>query len=225
MPEKFRISELPTSASFNDADIMEVSQVDNDSPSGFSSVKKTVLDIANKILKNINFTSDLNTTDKTVIGAINEVDGDIPANSDFSLSGLSDTTITSPSSGQVLSYDGGKWKNKNAEYKVGDSISMSAVICAGIVATTKKDIRFFIPLSKPINSGVTKVNISGRWDCRSTLGQFTNDDLSNYGTVTTTICPNGVYVRLQSTNDLNVDINMPISAYGSGTATLSFSDT
>lgn len=37
----------------------------------------------------------------------------IPVNSDFSLSGLSDTTITNPSSGQVLSYDGGKWKNVN----------------------------------------------------------------------------------------------------------------
>lgn len=38
----------------------------------------------------------------------------IPVNSDFSLSGLSDTTITNPSSGQVISYDGGKWKNDKA---------------------------------------------------------------------------------------------------------------
>lgn len=150
--------------------------------------------------------------------AIDEVNGK-------GLADLSDTTITTPSSGQVLSYDGGKWKNKEFAYHSGDSISMSSVICAGIVATTKKDIRFFIPLSKPIGSDVTKVTIGGRWDCRSTLGQFTSDVLSNYGTVTTAICPNGVYVRLQSTNDLNVDINMPVSAYGSGTATLSFSDT
>ena len=37
----------------------------------------------------------------------------IPTNSDFSLSGLSDTTITTPTSGQVLAYDGSKWKNKS----------------------------------------------------------------------------------------------------------------
>ena len=110
----------------------------------------------------------------------------------------------------------------NLEYKVGDTISMSAVICAGIVATTKKDVRFFIPLSKPISSNVSGVTINGRWDCRSTLGQFTNDTLSNYGTITTTILENGVYVRLQSTNDLNVDTNMVVSAYGSSTASITF---
>lgn len=39
----------------------------------------------------------------------------IPANSDFSLSGLSDTTITSPSSGQVLLYNGSKWTNSSKD--------------------------------------------------------------------------------------------------------------
>ena len=39
---------------------------------------------------------------------------DIPVNSDFSLSGLSDTDITTPSNNQVLSYSGGKWKNGGA---------------------------------------------------------------------------------------------------------------
>ena len=37
----------------------------------------------------------------------------IPTNSDFSLSGLSDTTITTPLNNQILTYDGGKWKNKS----------------------------------------------------------------------------------------------------------------
>ena len=35
----------------------------------------------------------------------------IPTNSDFSLSGLSDTDITTPSANQVLAYDGSKWGN------------------------------------------------------------------------------------------------------------------
>lgn len=40
---------------------------------------------------------------------------DIPVNSDFSLAGLSDTTITTPSNNQVPSYSGGKWVNKSVE--------------------------------------------------------------------------------------------------------------
>ena len=40
----------------------------------------------------------------------------IPVNSDFALSGLSDTDITTPSANQVLSYDGSKWGNKTPSY-------------------------------------------------------------------------------------------------------------
>lgn len=225
MPDDFRISDLPSTALFNANDLMEVSQVDSGSDSGYSSVKKTMTELGEDLNNDLEYLTALNTSSKKIIGAINEVNAAIPSNSDFTLSGLSDTTITNPSNNQVLSYSGGKWKNIDAEYKVGDTVNLSGCICSGIVATTKKDIRFFIPLSKPIGSDVTKVNIGGRWDCRSTLGQFTSDVLSNYGTVTTSITPNGVYVRLQSTNDLNVDINMPVSAYGSGTATISFSNT
>lgn len=143
MPEKFKISDLPTSLSVNDADIMEVSQVDEDSPSGFTSVKKTILDIANKILKNINFTSDLNTTDKTVIGAINEVDGDIPANSDFSLSGLSDTAITSPLVRNVLSYDGSNWANTINNLLVGDVASTASIRSILVATSIPKGVYFY----------------------------------------------------------------------------------
>lgn len=55
--------------------------------------------------------SGLSATD--VQDAIDEVNGNIPANSDFSLSGLSDTTITTPSNNQLLGYSGGKWVNKD----------------------------------------------------------------------------------------------------------------
>ena len=37
----------------------------------------------------------------------------IPVNSDFALSGLLDTDITTPSANQVLAYDGSKWGNVN----------------------------------------------------------------------------------------------------------------
>lgn len=54
----------------------------------------------------------------------------IPVNSDFSLSGLSDTTITSPSSGQVLSYDGSKWKN-NSPVDVKSDITWNEITASG----------------------------------------------------------------------------------------------
>lgn len=111
MPTDFRISDLPTSIAFNNLDLMEVSQVDSQSPSGYSSVKKTMEELGEKLNNDIQYASALATTNKKIIPAINEVNSNIPSNSDFSLSGLSDTTITNPSSGQVLSYDNGKWKN------------------------------------------------------------------------------------------------------------------
>lgn len=73
MPDDFRISDLPTSASFNNLDLMEVSQVDEHSLSGYTSVKKTMNQIGDKLNNSIEYAIDLNTTDKKIIGAINEV--------------------------------------------------------------------------------------------------------------------------------------------------------
>lgn len=107
MPDDFRISELPSSASFNNGDLIEVSQVDAQSESGFTSVKKQMTDVGEMINNGIEYISGLNTTNKKIIGAINEVNSAIPLNSDFTLSGLSDTQITSPANNQVLAYNSG----------------------------------------------------------------------------------------------------------------------
>lgn len=73
MPVDFRISDLPTSIPFNNLDLMEVSQVDSESPSGYSSVKKTIEEIGEKLNNGILYSSGLNTTNKKVLGAINEL--------------------------------------------------------------------------------------------------------------------------------------------------------
>ena len=75
MPDDFRISDLPTSASFNNLDLMEISQVDEHSLSGYTSVKKTMNELGDKLNNSIEYSIDLNTTDKKVIGAINEIKG------------------------------------------------------------------------------------------------------------------------------------------------------
>ena len=64
------ISELSTASVINNSDNIELSQ---DTGNGKVSLKATILAVATKMLTAINFTSALTTTDKTVLGAINEV--------------------------------------------------------------------------------------------------------------------------------------------------------
>lgn len=65
-----KISEMTTASVVDSDDNIELSHSVN---GGFTSLKASILAIATKILTGINFTSALETTNKTVIGAINEV--------------------------------------------------------------------------------------------------------------------------------------------------------
>ena len=73
MPDSYRISELPAVSSLNNGDLVEVSQVDALSASGYTSKKSPMTELGNKINNSIEYATALDTTDKTVIGAINEV--------------------------------------------------------------------------------------------------------------------------------------------------------
>lgn len=106
-----KISELTTASEIKNGDNLELSQ---DTGSGLVSLKATILAIANKMLNGINFTSDLQTTEKTVIGAINEV-AQGGGGGSSTLDGLTDVDIddTTLADGQALVYDGieEKWVN------------------------------------------------------------------------------------------------------------------
>lgn len=65
-----KYSELTTASQLNDSDLFMISQ--GSQGSGWASLKTNLLALANKIVTGINFTSALHTTDKTIIGAINE---------------------------------------------------------------------------------------------------------------------------------------------------------
>ena len=67
-----KISELDRAASLNNGDLFVLSQVDAQAETGYKSVSTPVSDAAQKILKGIEFPTDLKTDDKTVIGAVNE---------------------------------------------------------------------------------------------------------------------------------------------------------
>ena len=107
-----KISELTTASEIKNGDNLELSQ---DTGSGLVSLKATILAIANKILKGINFASDLQTTEKTVIGAINEVAQGGGGGGSSTLDGLNDVDIdnTTLADGQALVYNGTseKWEN------------------------------------------------------------------------------------------------------------------
>lgn len=73
MPDDYRISELDSVVTITNGDLVELSTVDGSSESGYTSVKATITQLADKILKGIQFATDLDTENKTIIGAINEL--------------------------------------------------------------------------------------------------------------------------------------------------------
>lgn len=73
MPDDYRISDLTSAGTLNNNDLIEISAENQASQSGYSSFKATLVAIANKIINGIQYASDLQTTAKTISGAINEL--------------------------------------------------------------------------------------------------------------------------------------------------------
>lgn len=114
-----KISELTTASEIKNEDNIELSQ---STGGGLVSLKATILALATKIATNINFTSALQTTSKTITGAINEVAQGGGGGGSSTLAGLTDVDIDTETldDGQFLVYDGtsSKWVNEtiaNAE--------------------------------------------------------------------------------------------------------------
>ena len=69
-----KISDLTSAPAINGSTMLLVSTVDTSTtPPTITSYKTTFDDLATLILSNINYTTQLNTTDKTIFGAINEL--------------------------------------------------------------------------------------------------------------------------------------------------------
>lgn len=98
---EYRISDLTAAASLNDSDSLEISQEDAGELTGHISKRTTMLMIANRIATIAQYTSSLQTTSKTLTGAINELKGLISLIPQFSIqvvnslpvSDISTTTI------------------------------------------------------------------------------------------------------------------------------------
>lgn len=111
MPDDIRISEMTAAPDIDENTLVEVAAEDENSATGYSSYNKTFGAIFDKILRAVAFTSRLNTTNKTVFGAINELQAGGGGGAS-SLDDLTDVTITSPNPYQFLRRDlYGIWRN------------------------------------------------------------------------------------------------------------------
>ena len=73
MPDDYTISSLTPVVTINNGDLMELSTEDQTSETGFASVKMTITQLATKLLANIQYATDLETANKTIVGAINSL--------------------------------------------------------------------------------------------------------------------------------------------------------
>ena len=73
MPDEKPISGMTTAPDVTEDSLLEVAVVDQSAETGFSTDKCALGFIVDKILRAVAFTQRLNTTNKTVFGAINEI--------------------------------------------------------------------------------------------------------------------------------------------------------
>lgn len=120
MPDDYKISDLSNAVEISNNDLMEISAVNSSSDTGYSSVKATMTQIAEKIANDVQYSADLETTAKTIVGAINEVNAGGGGGGASSLDDLDDVDIDSPQDGQILLYD-----DANDEWVNGDNVAKS----------------------------------------------------------------------------------------------------
>ena len=189
MPDNKSISQLTTAEQTTSSDLFETS-IPNGSL-GYLSRKVSLDSIADYIGNDHLFSSDLQTTDKTLTGAINEAaqsgggasieemtqaqynaltpeqkaDGTLRAISDAttSISDIDDVNISSVADGDVLSFDSSssKWVNKDTEYYHVGDTIDITAFVLPCYSTTTR-LDLYVPLPKKIPTGAT-LTIAGKW--------------------------------------------------------------
>lgn len=99
--------------------LLATSEPDSSTPPVYSSSKVSAADIADFVANDKNYAELTETIDKTLVGAINEIAQGGGGGGSSTLAGLSDVDITTPTDGQVLSYDSVNQEWVNAD--VGDA--------------------------------------------------------------------------------------------------------
>ncbi len=189
MPDNKSISQLTTAEQTTSSDLFETS-IPNGSL-GYLSRKVSLDAIADYIGNDHLFSADLQTTNKTLTGAINEAaqsgggasieemtqaqynaltpeqkaDGTLRAISDAttSINDIDDVNISSVADGEVLVYDGtsSKWVNKDTEYYHVGDAIDITAFVLPCYSTTTR-LDLYVPLPKKIPTGAT-LTVAGSW--------------------------------------------------------------
>ena len=106
------ISELTSAVAVDNGTLLEVATPDAGSASGYTSEKVSVAQLADHTANTVIYPT-LQTTAKTLVGAINEAAQGGGGGGSSTLAGLTDVDISNPTNGQTLVYNAtsGKWEN------------------------------------------------------------------------------------------------------------------
>lgn len=106
------ISQMTTAATVDNGDLFEIAHPDSGSATGYASNKQSLAAIADHMATAVNYPT-MNTTAKTIVGAINELEAGGGGGGSSTLAGLTDVDISTPTNGQTLIYNAtsGKWEN------------------------------------------------------------------------------------------------------------------
>lgn len=134
--DKMKISALPSALTLDNTDEAPIVQ----GGVGSKTTKKATISVIATHLLEVFQISSLQTTAKTIVGAINELFNSGGGGGSSTLSGLSDVSISSPSNGQVLQYDSTTQKWKNAAGGGGASwVDLTDSLTAGSTSLTIQD--------------------------------------------------------------------------------------
>ena len=128
--------------------LLATSEPDSSTPPVYSSSKVSAADVADFVANDKNYAELTETTDKTLVGAINEIAQGGGGGGSSTLAGLTDVDLTSPTDGQALIYDGNtsKWVNGtggggNADFVELTQAQYDALEQAGQL---QEDVMYFI---------------------------------------------------------------------------------
>ena len=113
--------------------------------------------------------------------------------------------------------------SKKMVYEAGDVMTATGLY-AGHLTGSSKQVQFFVPLPKPVASGVS-VTLSGNWAVRHVGGGYilSGNTLQSIGTVSATVYETGIYVSVELTNAVSVTNNTPVTVNGTSSAKITFS--
>lgn len=158
-------------------------QIYDETIGDFVSRKITAGDLGACLVSQIGYTLVLETTAKTVLGAINEVNAKNGTN--IKLASEGNTTIAE----KIASVESAQ------TYNDGDTVNLENCVLP-IYTDTNGVIHFTVPLAKPVHTGL-EATLSGGFTID---GVLTDDDLETYFTVDVSITDVGLNVALTPIN-------------------------